>query len=742
MPQRSKAKSARKPKVSAATAAAAKSRKRRAARQDRLDKRADKRADRTLKKAKALAPRKGKAAAAVQDLVPPSAFLTGHQMVNAPIQVIAHNLIHESPLNPRRHFPPDKQQQLADSIFEKGVLQNILLRPHPKKPGQFEIAAGARRYRAVALNIEEGRLAADYPMPARVVELTDRELVKIAVVENVQRADMHPLEEGEGFAAMRAQGDTTESIAAALNMSQRYVQKRIALVDDLSERAKDSFRAGKMSVWLAETLTKEKDEKRQRGLVTEIEQGNIVGAKRLLERITFNRPPVSRAIFDPALYTGALIAEEDEAASKRSRRQDESDGPWFGDVVQFEALQNKAIDDLEAKLKDAWAWVEIHRGYFESWKFGRSKDKKKAGAVIAVNSRMEVVVHEGLLKPGQAKASKAGAKKKAAKKGASAAVPIEEQAPQITNALLIYAKNRKTEALQQAIAIEGAQGHAKAAMIMVILALMGARDCVKIRQDEIHSHDRVITAYVRSTLEAFRAKLEPVLGKDEDEERSMDEDKSDPTRQDVEWFFRLKDYEDADVVDDRAIDSVQIRALMLLSALPLPDLQALFAALVAARCGSFVNQMPRLGDHGLASTLAGALGIDMAASWAPTGWAGYLAVCKKSRLVRLTVDMPGLMIAPGRAAKMKTAALAAEIQRAVEEHDFLRSKVPAELTFGRAEDIEAVLSGRQPETPEFEYNEDASPAAEDAASGSSQEAPPAKRKRGKKAAQADLAAAE
>ena len=92
----------------------------------------------------------------------------------------------------RRYFDPDKMAQLTASVKEHGVLENLLVRPHPKRKGFYQLVAGERRYRAA----KEAKLT---EVPVMVKDLTDEEALAISLVENLQRDDLNPVEETEGI---------------------------------------------------------------------------------------------------------------------------------------------------------------------------------------------------------------------------------------------------------------------------------------------------------------------------------------------------------------------------------------------------------------------------------------------------------------------------------------------------------------------------------------------------------------
>ncbi len=135
----------------------------------------------------------------------------------------------ESSANPRRHFDERGLAELTASVQEKGVLVPLLVRP---VNGHYEIVAGARRRRAAAA-------AGLAEVPVLVRELTDDQALEAAVIENLQREDVHPLEEASGYRALmeRARHDV-ESIAAKVGKSVSYVYQRLQLlklIDPLQE---------------------------------------------------------------------------------------------------------------------------------------------------------------------------------------------------------------------------------------------------------------------------------------------------------------------------------------------------------------------------------------------------------------------------------------------------------------------------------------------------------------------------
>jgi ParB family chromosome partitioning protein len=156
-------------------------------------------------------------------------------------------LIHTSTLQPRQAFDDDTIEALAQSIRSSGMLQPILVRRHPKRAGEFEIVAGERRWRAA-------QRAQLHVVPAVVRELSDRQLLEIAVVENVQRQDLSPLEEAGGYRRLIDDfGHTQEELAAVIGKSRSHIANLLRLLN-LPEAVKTLLSEGKITAGHARAL--------------------------------------------------------------------------------------------------------------------------------------------------------------------------------------------------------------------------------------------------------------------------------------------------------------------------------------------------------------------------------------------------------------------------------------------------------------------------------------------------------
>jgi ParB family chromosome partitioning protein len=165
----------------------------------------------------------------------------------------------ESKTNPRRVFDDAALKELAASIRSQGVLSPLLVRPLTESG--FEIVAGARRYRAA-------QMADSATVPVRIVHLSDAEVIEAQLVENLIRAEIHPMEEAEGFARLLALEEpkySIEQIAARVGKQPSFVAARMKLID-LVPAAVEAFYANEIGVGHALLLAKLPADQQQQAL--------------------------------------------------------------------------------------------------------------------------------------------------------------------------------------------------------------------------------------------------------------------------------------------------------------------------------------------------------------------------------------------------------------------------------------------------------------------------------------------
>jgi ParB family chromosome partitioning protein len=183
----------------------------------------------------------------------------------------------ESTTNPRQTFEEDAMQELADSIREHGVLQPLLVRPRAER--RFEIVFGARRYRGAAMAEKE-------TIPVCIREMTDAQVLEAQLVENLQRRDVHPLEEARGMRALLELDEpkySIEQIAAKTGKSPAYCAARLRLTE-LAPVAVDAFLKDEIGVGHALILAKLQSAEQEQALAHcfREEWGNGKKAKRIL----------------------------------------------------------------------------------------------------------------------------------------------------------------------------------------------------------------------------------------------------------------------------------------------------------------------------------------------------------------------------------------------------------------------------------------------------------------------------
>lgn len=153
---------------------------------------------------------------------------------------------------PRTEFDQDALQDLADSIRAKGIIQPILVRPLPEDPSRYEIIAGERRWRAA-------QMAQQHDVPVLVRDFTDQEAAEVALIENLQRRDLSPLEEAEGYRRLIDDfSRTQDDLAQALGKSRSHVANMIRLLA-LPEQVKHYMRDGRLTAGHARALLNAED---------------------------------------------------------------------------------------------------------------------------------------------------------------------------------------------------------------------------------------------------------------------------------------------------------------------------------------------------------------------------------------------------------------------------------------------------------------------------------------------------
>lgn len=165
----------------------------------------------------------------------------------APPSLLPIDRLEPGPFQPRTTMDEAALAELADSIRQRGVLQPILARPHPEAHGRFQIIAGERRWRAA-------QRAGLHELPALVRTLSDSDALAAALVENLQRQDLNPIEEAEGFRRLTEEfGLTQEQLGDAVGKSRSHVANVLRLLH-LPSAVQAALRKGELSAGHARAL--------------------------------------------------------------------------------------------------------------------------------------------------------------------------------------------------------------------------------------------------------------------------------------------------------------------------------------------------------------------------------------------------------------------------------------------------------------------------------------------------------
>ncbi|MBK3798676.1 ParB/RepB/Spo0J family partition protein [Azospirillum brasilense] len=581
------------------------------------------------------------------------------------VELVHIKALFPSPLNPRKTFPLPELEELADSIADSGLLQPLTARPYTvaEIPNAREVYIGGRRLRALEMLFEQGRWPTD-KMPGHLVPVTlrpadDLEVLQIAVAENVNRQDMHPLEEGEAFAELRRRGRTTDEIAKAYGKTKRWVEQRIQVATGLDRKSRDLFAAGTINMEAARELVRVPEAIRK-AHVEAIAKGDsrYRTAADIRARVADGLPEASKALFDLSRYDGEYEMGGIYTPTRR-----------FVDVDQFTRLQHEAIEEKRKELEAEWAFVEVIQikrdRYFIAQDYGLDRmydraDKAQHGAVIAVFPDLSAEIIGGVCR-GKAPPVPTKAEAKAAGDQIAACGTGRRE----------HAHKVKSVALQTAI-LRG--GH-RAAMEMAIMALLGDGKIAKIRTEHVTFDGRVVAPAVLNRLCIWAERLG---------EKAFDN--LDPSSREANYALEFKSSSDAE----------RIKVYAAFAGLTDAELADLFDALVAARCGSwpaYHNDGPSLGNEAFTVAAAERYGVDMAADWRID--ADYLDKLQREDLLVLAdrIDRwcvenkrPWIPFGADTLRGMKVRDLRATILRHVEEHDV--RCVPPEVTFATRPTIE------------------------------------------------------
>ena len=164
-----------------------------------------------------------------------------------PDMIVPIEKVFPNPDQPRRSFTEDDLQDLAASIKAKGIIQPLIVRKRGADKDEFEIVAGERRWRAA-------QIAQLHEIPVLVREFTDTEVLEVAIIENIQRADLNPVEEAAGYRQLMDKfGHTQEKLASELGKSRSHIANLMRLLQ-LPDDVQIMLVEGKLSAGHARAL--------------------------------------------------------------------------------------------------------------------------------------------------------------------------------------------------------------------------------------------------------------------------------------------------------------------------------------------------------------------------------------------------------------------------------------------------------------------------------------------------------
>ena len=172
---------------------------------------------------------------------------TAQQKATNSVDVVAIEKLKANPDQPRRAFDDAELDSLAASIMQSGIIQPLIVRPDPTKQGTFQIVAGERRWRAA-------QRAQFHDVPVVVRDFNDQEVLEVGIIENVQRVDLNPIDEAQGYRQLMDRfGHTQEAVATALGKSRSHIANLLRLLT-LPEPVAALVKSGKLSAGHARAL--------------------------------------------------------------------------------------------------------------------------------------------------------------------------------------------------------------------------------------------------------------------------------------------------------------------------------------------------------------------------------------------------------------------------------------------------------------------------------------------------------
>ncbi len=241
---------------------------------------------------------------------------------------------------PRKEFDEKALSELAESISQHGLLQPLLVRPLTL--GGYQIVAGERRYRAC-------RMAGITEVPVIIRELSDTETMELALIENLQREDLTPLEEALGYQVLMEEHNfTQDEVAQSVGKSRPAIANALRLLK-LPESIREYLADGKISAGHARALLSLENEELMKELAEEIISKDL--SVRQVEKICQQKPKVKKETQPekkPSFYSMVELALNESLGRKISISKNKGKQ---GGVLQIEFYSDEELTELSNKLK-------------------------------------------------------------------------------------------------------------------------------------------------------------------------------------------------------------------------------------------------------------------------------------------------------------------------------------------------------------------------------------------------------
>lgn len=275
-------------------------------------------------------------------------------VVASPVTEIPHDQIAPSPLNPRKTISEDYVAELAASMLAKGQLQNISVRPSSDKRAKikYQIVFGEQRWRAIGQLVADGKLPKDTPVLARVMPIDDAEHIELAIMENQDRNEVHPLEQAEAYARLAELRAVTAPDAAAVTtliaqrtgQTTRNIQLQLQVARNLTPETKQAWVDGRIGTRKMAIAIARQPAKTQAAILEAMEWEPIHTPAELANWIASDAIDCKTALFDVTAY---------EAAGGKYAYNPETDEPLMEDKEIFLKLQGEALERKAQEISKA-----------------------------------------------------------------------------------------------------------------------------------------------------------------------------------------------------------------------------------------------------------------------------------------------------------------------------------------------------------------------------------------------------